>query len=176
MPGAVFLDGDTVELRTIEREDAAFLTGLLNDPRVRRDIGSYAPLNEVQEREWIDSLGESAGVRLLVAVDGGPVGTVGLDEPNEVWGTTELGYMIDPDRWGNGYATEAVSLACRYAFAERRLEKVYARVYETNPASRRVLEKVGFVEEGRLREEAFVEGERVDLRRYGLLADEWFGD
>ncbi len=175
MPGAVFLDGEVVELRTIEREDAEFLQKLVNDPRVRRHIGAGAPLNGVQEREWIDSLGESDKVRLLIAVDGEPVGSIGLDAPNDIWGTTELGYMVDPDHWRQGYATDAVSQVCRYAFAQRRLDKVYACVYETNPASRRVLEKAGFTEEGRLRNEAFVEGERVDVHRYGLLADEWTG-
>jgi RimJ/RimL family protein N-acetyltransferase len=62
---------------------------------------------------------------------------------------------------------------CRYAFAERRLDKVGAAAYETNSGSKRVLEKAGFTREGTLRREAFVGGERVDLVHFGLLADEF---
>ncbi|WP_394740822.1 GNAT family N-acetyltransferase [Natronococcus roseus] len=174
MAGTTFLRGERVELQPIERDDAAFLAGLVNDPRVRRHLGAADPLNRIQEREWIESLDDTEGYHFLIAADGSPVGSIGLHEPNEIWGTIEIGYMIDPDCWGQGYATDAVSQACRYAFAERRFEKVFACVYETNPASHRVLKKAGFVEEGRLRDEAFVEGERVDLFRYGLLADDWF--
>ncbi|TYL39727.1 GNAT family N-acetyltransferase [Natronococcus pandeyae] len=174
MPGVTFLRGDLVELRPIECDDAAFLAGLVNDPRIRRYLGTADPLNRTQKRERIESLDDAEELQFVIAVDGEPVGSIGLYEPNETWGTTELGYMIDPDHWGEGYATDAVSQACRYAFAERRFEKVSASVYETNPASRRVLEKAGFTEEGRLRDEAFVEGDRVDLHRYGLLAEEWF--
>lgn len=81
--------------------------------------------------------------------------------------------MLAPESWGNGYATDALEAVCGYAFEERRLHKVYATAFETNPASRRVLEKAGFTEEGVLRQEGFAAGRHVDLHRYGLLAAEW---
>lgn len=171
MPGAVFLEGDRVELRTIELADAEFLCELINHPRVRSGIGSSTPVNGVQEREWIEAL-DREDLQLMVTVDGESVGTIGFGSPND-WGTTELGYMLHPAHWGRGYATEAVALVSGYGFEERRLNKLSASVYETNPASSRVLEKNGFREEGRLRQEAFVGGEYVDLLRYGLLAEEW---
>lgn len=66
-------------------------------------------------------------------------------------------------------------LACGYAFRERRLNKVHEGVYAVNPASARVLEKVGFQQEGTLRQHAFVDGEYVDVLYYGLLAEEFEG-
>lgn len=171
MPGPVFLPGETVDLCPIETDDVAFVQRLINDARVRTTLAAYAPKNRLQEEAWIESIDDDT-VRLLVCVDGEPVGTIGLKEPNEVWGTVEIGYMIDPEQWGNGYATEAVDLLCRYAFDERRLEKVFATVYATNPASARVLEKVGFQQEGTLRKHAFADGERVDVRYYGLLPED----
>ena len=60
-----------------------------------------------------------------------------------------------------------------YAFDQRRLNKVIANAFDFNAGSRRVLEKVGFTEEGLHREEAFVDGAFVDIYRYGLLAREW---
>jgi len=176
MPGAVFLEGELVELRTVEEEDLEFLRDAINDPRVWQTLGAYQPKNLQQEREWFESVGEGDGVGLLVCVDGEAVGSIGLHEVNEVWGRAEAGYWITPDAQGNGYATDALATLVEYAFDELRLHKVYAHAYETNPASRRVLEKVGFREEGLLREAAFVDGEYVDLYRYGLLEGEWRGE
>jgi len=176
MPGPVFRRGEAVELRTVEAEDAAFLASLVNDPQVRAGTATTAPISEGDEREWIESAGDDGEVHLLACVDGDPVGIAGLNAPNESFGSVELGYQFAPDAWGNGYATDAARELCGYAFEARRFHKVYAKVYETNPASARVLEKVGFAEEGRHREEAFVDGEHVDIRRFGLLADEWAGD
>jgi RimJ/RimL family protein N-acetyltransferase len=174
MPGPVFRDGDTVELRTVEEEDVEFLQELVNDPRVRVGLGATEPVTASDERDWVESVGEEGDAHFLICVDGDPVGVLGFQPPNEAWGVTELGYMVVPGEWGNGYATDALRELCGYAFEERRLNKLTANAYETNPASRRVLEKVGFTEEGRLRREAFVEGEHVDVYRYGLLAAEWF--
>ena len=174
MPGPVFLDGEDVSLHTIEEEDAEFLQTLINDPEVRISGGSVDPKNRTQERSWIESFGETDDVNLLVCADGTPVGSIGLRQAKApTWGVGDLGYQIAPDHWGNGYATEAVALVCQHAFEERRLHKVTAGVFEGNDASCRVLEKVGFEEEGRLREEAFVRGEHVDVRKFGLLAHEW---
>ena len=131
MPGPVFLEGDVVELRTTEPEDVEFLQQLINDPRVRLNIGSTDPINGPEERELVESIGDRDGFHWTICADGDPVGTVGLHRPNEVWGTTEIGYSVAPEHWDNGYATDAIDLACRYAFQERRLHKVYASVYAT---------------------------------------------
>jgi len=173
MPGPVFLRGDRVGLHPIEESDLHFLTELLNDPDVWRTIRSRDPVNRHQEREWWEGLDDRDGVTLLVATDGDPVGTVGFGDVEANWGTAEVGYSVDPDHWGNGYATEAVALLTEYAFDERRLEKLAATVYEHNPASMRVLEKGGWHEEAVLEREAFVGGERVDLHRFAAHAEAW---
>lgn len=173
MPGPVFRKGDAVELRTVEEEDVDFLQEVVNHPQVRPHVFQFEPLNRRQEREWVESIGEEAGVHFLVCADGSPVGITGLNDPVEPWGLAEAGYMIHPEHWNNGFATDAVRELCGYAFDERRYHKVTARAYATNPASGRVLEKVGFTEEGVFRAEAFVDGDFVDVYRYGLLADEW---
>ncbi len=173
MPGPLFLDGENVGLRTIEHEDVEFLQSLINNPTVRQSIQSVDPMTNQQEAEWIESLGEIDGWHFLVCDGETPVGTIGLNNYDDVWGVAEAGFMIAPEHWDRGYATDALDRLCKYGFAERRLNKVVAKAYETNPASQRVLEKVGFTEEGLLRNEAFVEGEYLDVHRYGLLASEW---
>jgi RimJ/RimL family protein N-acetyltransferase len=173
MPESVFLRGDRIDLRPIEEADLPLLVEQLNHPDVWRTLRTREPKNQRQEREWWEGLDERDGVTLLVAADGDPVGTVGLDDVDANWGTAEVGYAIHPDHWGNGYATEAVALVTRYAFEQRRLEKLAAEVYGHNPASRRVLERNGSREEGRMREHTLHRGERVDVVTHGLLAGEW---
>ena len=174
MPGPVVRRGDAITLRTIEPADAPVLARLVNDPAVRRGIARAQPVSVAEEREWIETRDEHNpdGVNLLVCANGEPVGTVGLSEVVQHWNTAQLGYLIDPDAWNRGYATDAVREVLDYGFDELGLARVAARVYATNPASARVLEKVGFTEAGAMREGALVDGERVDLRVFGPLADE----
>lgn len=173
MPGPVFVDGDAVDLHPVETEDIEFLQRLVNDPGVRAGLAATAPTSRHEERDWVEADRDDGRVDLLACVEGVPVGSVTMKPPNDAWGVAEIGYFVAPDKWGNGYATEAVDLLAGYAFRERRLAKLYAMVYETNPASATVLERVGFVREGTFRAEAFVAGDRVDVERYGLLADEY---
>ncbi|MFB6129082.1 MAG: GNAT family N-acetyltransferase [Halorhabdus sp.] len=173
MPGPTFLRGETITLHPIEEDDAQFLAETINHPDVWPTLGAYEPLNDQQEREWIESLGETDGTHLLICAGDDPVGTVGLNRINDTWGIAELGYYVHPDAQDNGYATDAARRLVRYGFEDRRLEKVYANVYAGNDASRSVLESVGFQREGVFRDHAHVRGERVDVHRYGLLAGEF---
>lgn len=173
MPGPVFLEGEQVTLRTVEEDDLEFLQRDINDPNVRRSLGATDPVNAEQEREWFEEMSESGAVSLLVCTDDDPVGTIGLSDINETWGRAEVGYWLTPDAWGEGYATAATELLVECGFDQRRFNKIVAHAYDFNTGSRRVLEKVGFTEEGVHRKEAFVNGEFVDVHRYGLLASEW---
>lgn len=177
MPGATFLRGDRVTLRTIEEEDLQFLRETLNEPEVRRYLGQQTPTNMHQEREWFEERGSSdESVNLLVCVgeDGtDPAGTVGFGPADAADGSAELGLFLAPDYWGQGYGTEAARLATTYAFAERRLHRMVARAVAENAASCRIWEKLGFREEGRFREAAFHGGEYRDVVYYAVLADEW---
>ncbi|KAB1198499.1 MULTISPECIES: GNAT family N-acetyltransferase [Haloferax] len=173
MSGAVFLEGDVVELRTVDEDHISFFHEMVNDPRVRRGIAAVDPVTRTNEREWVESRGDDDNINFVICADGDPVGSIGLKPPNVLTGAVEVGYIVAPDHWGNGYATDALRAICGYAFGERRLNKVYAKAFETNPASSRVLEKAGFTREGVHRAEGFVDGEHVDVFRYGLLFEEW---
>ncbi|RBI63543.1 GNAT family N-acetyltransferase [halophilic archaeon] len=172
MPGPVFVSGDTVSLRTLEREDLPFLQEHRNRPDVRRSLGRVHP----QNREKLDQDFEgymANAVNLLACVDGDPVGFVALFDWDESSGRAELAYWVSPDHQGNGYGTEVTELAVEYAFDERRCHRLVAGAHETNEASRALLETLGFREEGRQRQHVFVDGEYVDTVLYGLLVDEW---
>ncbi|RMG14657.1 MAG: N-acetyltransferase, partial [Planctomycetota bacterium] len=88
----------------------------------------------------------------------------------------ELGIAIgEPACWGRGYGSEALRLVLDYAFRELEVHRVQLSVFETNTRARAAYLKVGFVEEGRLREAAFVDGRRVDVFLLSILAREWLG-
>ncbi len=84
--------------------------------------------------------------------------------------TAEIGYWLGEPYWGRGIATAAVSAFTSHAFATLGLRRVFARVLEWNPASARVLEKCGYVLEGRLRRSAIKDGKVADELLYARIA------
>jgi len=86
----------------------------------------------------------------------------------------DLGFWIAHDKWGQGYATEVCKEVLKYAFEQMKLNRLQANHMVRNPASGRVLEKLGFKYEG-LHKEAYVkDGEFVDLKFYSLLSSDYF--
>ena len=169
MPGAVFLRGDRLALRTVEPADYDFVHRHWNRPTVRRGFARSEPRTEADLAEFFD---DDSAVHFLACRDGDPVGFAWLFGVDEVAGRAELGYWVAPAEQGEGYATEIADLCVRHAFDDRGLHKLSARVIDWNDASRRVLEKVGFRKEGRLRDHYYVEGEYADADLYALLASE----
>ena len=84
-----------------------------------------------------------------------------------------MGYCLDEAAWGQGFATEAGHALLQWAFDTLDLNRVQAEVDTRNAASARVLEKLGFVCEGTLREDCVVDGEVSDSWVYGLLRRAW---
>lgn len=174
MPGPVFIDGDRIELRTVENEDIEFLKRGVNHPAVRRYISVFrTPQNTDQYEDTFENIDSAENGASLLIHDGEPVGSIQLYPVNDAQGWANLGYWVAPDQQGNGYATEACELVVEYAFRELRLHRISAVTMAPNAASRRVLERAGFVHEGTDREATFADGEYVDDERYGLLRKEW---
>ncbi len=85
----------------------------------------------------------------------------------------ELGYWIGVPFWNHGYATEAGEMLLRFGFEELKLNRIHAQHFVRNPASGRVLKKLGMQYEGRLRKHVRKWEEFEDLEEYGILRDEW---
>lgn len=94
---------------------------------------------------------------------------LGIDRPR----TAELGYAIRRDRWGRGYATEAAAVILDYGFNTLGLHRVQAACGPDNVASQRLLDKLGFTYEGRMRDHVFTNGAWRDSLLYSLLEQEW---
>jgi RimJ/RimL family protein N-acetyltransferase len=173
MPGSVFIEGDRITLRTIEKEDIGFLQRGMNTPAVRRYAGTDIPYNRRRyEEELFDRISSGDFVQLLVC-DDEPLGDVSLAPIDERRGWANLGYWVHPDHQGQGYATEAVRLIVSYGFDELRLHRISATITAPNTASKQVVEKLGFVHEGTKRDDAFLNGEYVNRDVYAVLRKEW---
>jgi len=174
MPDAVFLPGDDVDLRPIERDDLEFLQVAINDPAVRRNLTVRWPLNYEQEEEWFEEQVTSEdSVNLLIVGEDGPAGSIGLGPIDDQNGTAELGIWLQADDQGKGYGTEASRLLLDHAFDELRLHRIEARVFEGNEASQNLWETLGFDHEAVHREAIYLHGAYRDVHRYAVLENEW---
>jgi RimJ/RimL family protein N-acetyltransferase len=100
------------------------------------------------------------------------VGAIGLriDRASD---KAELGYWIGRPYWNHGYCTEAAELVLDYGFAGLALNRIHAAHLARNPASGRVMEKLGMLREGTGRQHAKKWGTYEDLVFYGILNEEW---
>ncbi|PEJ51775.1 MULTISPECIES: GNAT family N-acetyltransferase [unclassified Bacillus (in: firmicutes)] len=101
------------------------------------------------------------------------IGTCGFNAYQERNKRAEVGYEIHPDYWRKGYATEAVKALLNYGFDMLQLNRIGAIVYPENLPSQKLLEKIGFTNEGLLRE-YLIQGTSVhDTYAYSILRKEW---
>jgi ribosomal-protein-alanine N-acetyltransferase len=135
------------------------------------------PYPEGMALEWIErnrarwATGESAVFAATLAGDGRIVAAVGLEiEPHHR--RAELGYWVSPEFWNGGFATEGAREVVRYGFRALGLNRVQAHHYSRNPASGRVMQKIGMTWEGKLRKHIFKWGVFEDIDIYGILSDE----
>ena len=121
----------------------------------------------------LSNLEENCQYRWFVKVDAEFVGQVALNGFNQMMGTVEIGYTITEKHHGLGLATTAVRALLDRIFKETPIRRVVAYVHQKNIASCRVLEKLGFTQEGILREHYIVNGLPVNEVVFGLLRSEW---
>jgi len=90
-------------------------------------------------------------------------------EEGEIW------YLVEPESWGKGIATEAAKQLLDYGFGELGLHRIWATCLPENPASAQVLEKVGMRREGFLVKNLKIQGVWKSSFLYAMLAEEWSG-
>ncbi|WP_079504987.1 GNAT family N-acetyltransferase [Mesobacillus jeotgali] len=95
-------------------------------------------------------------------------GAVALSN-NQRFSNGEIAYWVGEDYWGKGYATEAAQAVVKFAFEVKGYHKVYARYFQSNPASGKVMEKLGMKEEGILIDQIKKEDQFEDLVCYGIV-------
>jgi RimJ/RimL family protein N-acetyltransferase len=164
-------------LRPYREVDIAELVPLIGTREVAATTLRIShPYTEQNAREFLALTHE--GHRLWLAItlrsDGRQIGGIGLtfDEQHR---HAELGYWLGADYWGVGYATEASGEMLRYGFEKVGLNRIFASHFKHNPASGRVLKKLGMRYEGCQREHYYKWDRFLDSELYGILRHEWSG-
>ncbi|WP_314057715.1 GNAT family protein [Shuttleworthella satelles] len=110
------------------------------------------------------------GVFRAISVDGKIVGNISVEQKADVYCKDgEIGYLLLTSCWSRGIMTEAVRQICEIAFSELDIIRITGLVYAPNIASRRVLEKNAFIQEGLQRNAVYKDGNIFDLCVYGKL-------
>ncbi len=170
-----------LQLRPFRGSDADALFALHSNLRVMRYWDAPAWNEPLRAEQFIAACGEmivaGTGTRLAVdrRSDGEFIGWCTLMRWNPQYRSASMGYCFDDAVWGQGYATEAGGALLQWGFDSLELNRVQAETDTRNVASSRVLEKLGFVREGTLREDCVVNGEVSDSWVFGLIKREWRG-
>ncbi|MGN6611394.1 MAG: GNAT family N-acetyltransferase [Angustibacter sp.] len=168
-----------LRLRPVADRDADALFALHRDARVLRYWDAPPWTDRARAEGFIRASRQLAddgtGVRLAVerTADAAFIGWCSLTRWNPDYRSAAIGYCYAEAAWGQGYATEAARAVLTWAFDTLDLNRVQAETDTRNLASARVLEKLGFVREGTLREDCVVDGDVSDSWVYGLLRREW---
>jgi len=143
---------------------ARFMTDQFPHPYTDRDADEWLALCEIQQPP----------LSFATLVDGVVAGGLGSSPRSDVWaGSAEIGWWLSPAYWNQEITTVAVKRYVRYCFEDLDLHRVDAGVFETNPASARVAEKVGLRFEGVAIDGYRKHGELIDRLQYGLARRDW---
>ena len=163
-------------VRSWRSSDAASIAANANNRRVWINLRDRFPhpYAERDAREFLQRIERSRTETFFaIEVDGSAAGGIGFmlqDDVERV--SAEIGYWLGEPYWGRGIATEALVAVTRYAVERHGLTRVFALPFAHNAASCRVLEKAGYVLEGRLRRSAIKDGVIQDQLQYAFIVPE----
>lgn len=163
-------------VRSWRESDAEAIVRHADNRKVWRNLRDAFP--HPYRREHAEQFIEMAMARdpetfFCIAVDDRAVGSIGYSFFSDVNRfTAEIGYFLGEEYWGRGIMTEALTAVTRHALDTDEVIRLYAMPYEWNPASFRVLEKSGYVLEGRLRCSACKDGQVIDQLLYAITRED----
>lgn len=178
-PTKNFWQGERVRLRAVEPEDAeSFFTWNLNSETARVLDYAWPPGSLAAARAWTQRVAtqevkDDAIFCVIEDLEGNAVGAINPHAINRRVGSFAYGLSIGEEHRGRGYASEAIILLLRYFFEELRYQKVTVTVYECNPASIALHEKLGFQREGRVRRTVYTQRRYFDEFFYGMTCEEF---
>lgn len=169
------IDCGTCLLRALIPADAVTLAALANDRDVWLNLRDRFPhpYSLADAEAWIaSSSAHTPQTSFGIIVDGQAVGGISLMLGQDIERVSaEVGYWLGRPFWGRGIVSDAVRAATAYAFDELGMLRVFAVPFAHNAASRRVLEKAGYVLEGVMKQSAIKNGVILDQYLYAAYAN-----
>lgn len=169
------LTTDRFTLQRIEPEDRPFVFEGLSHPQVIPFYGvRYASLEATQVQmdfyEALEREGTGQWWKIVSRQRPEALGAIGYNHYQAQHKKAEIGYWLLPRFWKQGVLTEAMPALLRYMLREKGIHRIEALVEEGNTASNRLLERMGFLYEGTMRDCEIKEGRLISLRSYSLLS------
>ncbi|MDB5871228.1 MAG: family acetyltransferase [Ramlibacter sp.] len=179
LPSGLTIETGRLTLRLVSEADLPELLEINGDDETTRYLPYASWRGMADAQEWFDralnrhAAGEAGQFVIVLRETGRVVGSCLLfhfDEPSR---RAEIGYVLGRQHWGAGYMLEAGKALVDFAFGPAGLRRLEAEIDPRNTASSRLLERLGFVKEGLLRERWDNKGEVSDSGLYGLLRGDW---
>ena len=169
------LIGQLVILRAPKLEEAAAIISWFQDLEVTRTILRRFPMSVEDERDWLASMSKAPNdVTWAIEASGRLVGVTGIHQIDWISRHGTTGIIIgDKSAWGKGFATETMALRTAYAFRELNLHKLNSAFLEGNEASWKAMQKAGYRQVGRRREQSWRDGRWVDEILTEVLRADW---
>ena len=166
---------DNCTIRSWKREDADSVAGYADNRQIwlnLRDAFPH-PYSLADAQSFIENcLARKPETLFCIAGDGKAIGSIGFSIHTDVERfSAEIGYWLAEPFWGRGIMTDVLKAITEYALSAHGLHRIYALPYEWNPASMRVLEKVGYQCEGRMRHSAFKDNQLIDQFLYAFTRE-----
>ncbi|WP_374966774.1 GNAT family N-acetyltransferase [Lysinibacillus sp. RS5] len=175
VPEKLMITTERLVLRLFQTSDAETVATLCNNYNIYKStLYLPFPYSLDDALSWIefhyDNFIEDFSYEFAVTdkETGDLFGTIGLSNKKD-FNQGELAYWIGEPYWGKGYATEAAQAIVQFAFEEKKLHKVFARYFSSNPASGKVMEKIGMKQEGILKDHVIKDGKYEDIVYYGII-------
>jgi [ribosomal protein S5]-alanine N-acetyltransferase len=173
------LETARLRLRAVRPGDVTAVFALFSDPTVTRYYGMdpYKTVDQAAQR--VSAIRQNylkrRGIRWAITRQGDDtlIGTVGLMNWKPKFFSAAVGYELAPAYWGQGMMTEALTAVLRYSFTLMALNRVEAYVAPQNIPSITLLQKLGFANEGLMREYGYWGQTFHDLYLFALLKREW---
>ena len=173
------LETDRLQLRSFALTDATAVQELAGAVEIASMTANIPhPYLDGMAEEWIGghaeafARGELANQAITLRSTAELIGAIGLVISAQQH-RAELGYWIGRPYWGRGYCTEAARAIVAFGFEQLDLHRIVATHFARNPASGRVMQKLGMAREGLLRQHLSKGTHYEDLVCYGLLRSEW---
>jgi len=162
----------SVKLRAFESKDCEALHRWTNDPESIRLVGRV-PRSLDETVASVERKRRNGDLLMAVEAASDLVGWVFLQNIEYEHGRASIGILLDPHYHGQGYGRMAMRLMLEIGFNQLRLHKIYLTTRGFNERAIKLYKSLGFIEEGRLREHAFVDGAYSDSLLMGILSNEW---